>query len=166
MKLRQARGFAATFVFLCVSLSIGSAQFGGLINKAKEKIDRTKREADTNTRKAQPVTSRVERAVETFAPWSPQEEEEIGAPAAAKMIAMFGTYDEPRLTRYVNLVGRAVSQFAPRQPNYRFAVLDTDIIGAFALPSGYIFITKAAIEGMNNEAELAGAFGHEVIHVS
>ena len=97
----------------CASLSVSNAQFGGLINKAKEKIDKANREVDRNTDKAKPVATRVERAADTFASWSPQEEEEIGTAAAAKMIAMFGTYDEPRLVRYLNLVGSAIAQFAP-----------------------------------------------------
>src|SRR5262249_12174510 len=49
---------------------------------------------------------------------------------------------------------------------YRFGILDTDIVGAFALPGGFIFITKQALLGMTNEAQLAGALGHEIVHVS
>ena len=49
---------------------------------------------------------------------------------------------------------------------YRFGVLDSEIVGAFALPGGFIFITKTAHEGMTNEAQLAGALGHEIVHVS
>jgi len=82
------------------------------------------------------------------------------------MIAMFGVIETPALVRYVNLVGQAVAQYAPRQVPYRFGILDSDIVGAFALPGGFIFITKTAIEGMTNEAQLAGALGHEVVHVS
>jgi predicted Zn-dependent protease len=66
----------------------------------------------------------------------------------------------------VNLVGQAVAQYAPRQVPYRFGILDSEIVGAFALPGGFIFITKTAIAGMNNEAQLAGALGHEIVHVS
>src|SRR4029077_14373066 len=67
---------------------------------------------------------------------------------------------------YVNLVGQSVAQFATRPLPYRFGVLDTDMIGAFALPGGYGFITKRALGGMTNEAQLAGALGHEVEHAS
>ena len=79
---------------------------------------------------------------------------------------MFGLLDSPKVQSYVNLVGSAVAQFAPRQVPYRFAVLNTDVIGAFAIPGGYIFITRAAMDAMKSEAELAGALGHEIIHVS
>ncbi len=149
----RTRRVAAIAVF--ISSGLVHAQFGGLINKAKEKID-----------KARPVTDRAQRASETFQDWNTAEEQEIGGAAAAKMIAIFGLVDNPPMVRYVNLVGQSVAQFASRQMPFRFAVLDTDIVGAYALPGGYIFITRQALAGMKNEAELAGALGHEIIHVS
>ncbi|MGH9659432.1 MAG: M48 family metalloprotease [Bryobacteraceae bacterium] len=142
-------------ILILLAAAAGSAQFGGLINKAKEKMQ-----------KAKPVTDRAERAAATFRPWSAEEEQEIGAATAAKMIAIFGLVEVPKVTRYVNLVGGAVAQFAPRQMPYRFGVLDTDIVGAFAIPGGYIFITRAALTGMTSEAQLAGALGHEIVHAS
>lgn len=145
-------GFAASAVLL-------NAQFGGVLNRAKQKIDDA-------TRKAKPVTDRAERAAENYRVWTPEEEQQIGEATAAKMIAMFGVVDSPKLVRYVNLVGQAVAQFAPRQVPYRFEVLDADIVGAFALPGGFIFITKMALEGMNDESQLAGALGHEILHVA
>ncbi|MEO7653117.1 MAG: M48 family metalloprotease, partial [Bryobacteraceae bacterium] len=142
-------------IALCSAPTLMHAQFGGILNRAKDKIDR-----------ARPVTDRAQRASETFQDWSTSEEQEIGAATAAKMIAIFGLVDNPALLRYVNLVGQSVAQFASRQLPYRFAILDTDIVGAYALPGGYIFLTRQALSGMKNEAELAGALGHEIIHVS
>jgi predicted Zn-dependent protease len=136
-----------------------NAQFGGILNKAKEKMDKAQQ-------KAKPVSDRAERMAENFTAWTPQEEQEIGEATAAKMIAMFGVIETPQLVRYVNLVGQSVAQYAPRQVPYRFGILDSDIVGAFALPGGFIFITKTALEGMTNEAQLAGALGHEIVHVS
>jgi predicted Zn-dependent protease len=140
-----------------VSALLANAQFG--LGKLKDKVNGA-------TQKAKPVTDRTERAVENFTAWTPQEEQQIGEATAAKMIAMFGVVDSPKLVRYVNLVGQSVAQYAPRQVPYRFGVLDSEIVGAFALPGGFIFITKTAIEGMSNEAQLAGALGHEIVHVS
>jgi predicted Zn-dependent protease len=136
-----------------------NAQFGGVLDRARRKVE------DAQS-KAKPVTDRAEKAVETYAAWTPEQEQEIGAATAAKMVAVFGVVDSPKLVKYVNLVGSAVARNAPRQVPYRFGVLDSDIVGAFALPGGYIFITRAAIESMDNEAQLAGALGHEIIHVS
>jgi predicted Zn-dependent protease len=150
---------AAAILFLtCGAALLMNAQFGGL-GKLRDKVDGAKQ-------KAKPASDRAERAVENYTAWTPQEEQDIGTATATKMVAMFGVVDEPKLARYVNLVGQAVAQNAPRQVPYRFAILDSDIVGAFALPGGFIFITKTAIEGMTNEAQLAGALGHEVIHVS
>lgn len=142
---------------LCASVL--PAQLGGILNRAKSKVDAAKQ-------KAAPVTDRAQKAVDTFKPWSEAEEQEIGEAAAMKMVAMFGLVDNPKQTRYVNLVGQAVAQFASRQVPYRFAILDTEIVNAFALPGGYIFITRAALASMSNEAQLAGALAHEIVHVS
>jgi predicted Zn-dependent protease len=151
----------ATSILALAGLSsvLLNAQFGGILNRAKEKVEGAKQ-------KAKPVSDRAERAVDNFTLWTPQEEQEIGDATAAKMIAMFGIVDTPKLVKYVNLVGQSVAQYAPRQVPYRFGILDSEIVGAFALPGGFIFITKTAIEGMESEAQLAGALGHEVVHVS
>src|ERR1035437_7481961 len=103
-----------------------SAQFGNILNKAKEKIAK---------------------ANDTFQPWSAQEEKDIGAAGAAKMVAVFGLVEDPKIVRYVNLVGQTVGQYASRQLPWRFGILDSDIVGAYALPGGYIFITRAALSG-------------------
>jgi predicted Zn-dependent protease len=152
------RRAVSILVLSAVSALLANAQFGGL-GRLKDKVNGA-------TQKAKPVTDRGERAIENFTAWTPQEEQLIGEATAARMIAMFGVVDSPKLVRYVNLVGQSVAQYAPRQVPYRFGILDSEIVGAFALPGGFIFITKTAIEGMNNEAQLAGALGHEIVHVS
>lgn len=133
------------------------AQFGGVFNKAKDKLDQA-------TQKTKPVTDRAEKAADTFQPWSPQDEQEIGQAGAAKMVAIFGLVDDPAIVKYVNLVGNTVAQYASRSLPWRFGILDTNIVGAYALPGGYIFITRGALAGMTNEAQLAGALGHEITH--
>jgi predicted Zn-dependent protease len=150
-------------VMLCLSLFAlaASAQFGGLggIGKIKDKLDEAKN-------KAKPATDRAQKAADTFTAWTPEEEESIGGAGAAKMIAMFGLVDNEKAEKYVNLVGASVAQFASRPMTFRFAILDSEIAGAFALPGGYIFITRGAVTSMKNEAQLAGALGHEVIHAA
>jgi predicted Zn-dependent protease len=141
---------------LAIALA-ADAQFGNVFNKAKEKLDQAQQ-------KAKPVTERAQRAADTFEPWSAKDEQEIGAAGAAKMVAVFGLVEDPKIVRYVNLVGQTVGQFASRQLPWRFGVLDADIVGAYALPGGYIFITRAALSGMTSEAQLAGALGHEITH--
>ena len=147
-----------------VFLSAAWAQIPGLPNIPG--TDSVKGKIDAATGKTKPITDRATRATDALTPWTPEEEKEIGEAAAAKMIAMFGLVDDAALQKYVNLVGQAVSQFAPRPLPYRFGALDTNIVGAYALPGGYIFITRGALAGMQNEAQLAGALGHEIDHAS
>ncbi|HEY2806961.1 MAG TPA: M48 family metalloprotease, partial [Gemmatimonadales bacterium] len=66
-----------------------------------------------------------------------------------------------------NLVGLAVAGVDPREDVvYRFAVLETPDVNAFAAPGGYIFVTRGALDLMESESELAGVLGHEVGHVN
>ena len=143
--------------------AIASAQFGipniPGAGTVKDKID-------SSTQKTKPVTDRAQRASDTFAAWPAEQEQQIGEAAAQKLVALFGMVDDPALEKYVNLVGLSVAQFAQRPLPYRFGILDTDIVGAYALPGGYIFITRRAIAGMTNEAQLAGTLGHEIQHAS
>jgi predicted Zn-dependent protease len=112
------------------------------------------------------VTDRAERAADTFTPWTAEEEQQIGEAAAEKMVALFGLTNAPELQRYVNLVGAAVARYASRELPWRFGVLNTEIVGAYALPGGYIFITRGSLASMSNEAQLAGALGHEIEHAA
>ena len=77
---------AAVLAFAAFSALLLNAQFGGLINKAKDKMDGAKQ-------KAKPVSDRAERAVDNFTLWTAEEEQEIGEATATKMVAMFGAVD-------------------------------------------------------------------------
>jgi len=140
-----------------LAVSAASAQFG--LDKIKDKINST-------NQKTKPVTDRAEKAAETFTPWTPEEEQAIGEASAEKMVAIFGLTDAPGVQRYVNLVGSSVARYASRELPWRFGVLDTEIVGAFALPGGYIFITRGSLVSMTNESQLAGALGHEIEHAA
>jgi beta-barrel assembly-enhancing protease len=98
--------------------------------------------------------------------WTPEEEQMIGNRAAAKLIHVFGVYNNPDMNKYVQMVGSTVAQFGNRSDvTYHFAILDTDIANAFAMPGGYVFVTRGALRNMKNESELAGVLAHEVAHV-
>jgi predicted Zn-dependent protease len=96
-----------------------------------------------------------------------EKERQIGRDVAATVAGRYGVVNDPALTDYVNLVGTVVAQQSPRYTElpFRFAVLDTDEINAFATPGGYVFVTRGALELMDSEAELAGVLGHEIAHV-
>lgn len=103
----------------------------------------------------------------TLLPISTDKEIEIGRGIAATIAGRYPVSQDTALTAYVNLVGLAVAGEAPRPDiAYRFAVLETPDINAFAAPGGYIFVTRGALALMQNEAELAGVLAHEVGHVN
>jgi beta-barrel assembly-enhancing protease len=95
------------------------------------------------------------------------DEIEIGTAVSEKVRARYGVVQDPAVHRYVTLVGMALASESTR-PNlpWKFIVLDTDGVNAFAAPGGFIHITRGALGLMTNEAELAGVLGHEIIHVT
>src|SRR3954465_14745374 len=112
------------------------------------------------------VMNKGSKVAEASRAWTPEEEQMIGNRAAAKLIHVFGVYNNPDMNKYVQMVGSTVAQFGTRNDvTYHFAVLDTDIANAFAMPGGYIFVTRGALRNMKNESELAGVLAHEVAHV-
>ena len=100
-------------------------------------------------------------------PIGPEKEQEIGFGIAATVAGRYPLVDDPELIRYVNLVGQAVAQQSIRYGEipFRFGVLDTEDVNAFAAPGGYIFVTRGALGVMESEAALAGVLAHEVAHV-
>ncbi len=92
---------------------------------------------------------------------------QIGRAAAARVAGRFGVDSDPALTRYITLIGTAVANASNRADlPYRFAVLDTDEINAFATPGGFVFVTRGAIRQARDEAQIAGILGHEIAHIS
>ncbi len=91
----------------------------------------------------------------------------FGKEVAARILGKFRLYDDEKATRYVNLIGKGLASYSSRpEIEFRFAVIDTDMINAFAAPGGYIFITKGTLETIDNESQLAGVIAHEITHVT
>ena len=83
------------------------------------------------------------------------------------IIAQYGVYDDPELQSYVNKIGQKLAAKSHRKHlKYHFTVLDSPDINAFALPGGYIYITRGIMAYLNSEAEIAGVLGHEIGHVT
>lgn len=76
-------------------------------------------------------------------------------------------YTDEAANKYVNLVGQAVAKSASHRPQikYKFGILDSYEINAFACPGGYIFLTKGLLALLKNENELAAVLAHEIGHV-
>ncbi len=94
------------------------------------------------------------------------EELRFGREVAARVIARYGLYENPKLMKYVNLVGHALSRNTNRpELEFHFAILNTDEINAYAAPGGYVFVTRGALLKMRDESELAGVLAHEMGHI-
>jgi predicted Zn-dependent protease len=79
---------------------------------------------------------------------------------------MGGKIANDALQNYVNSVGQKVASVSHRRSwQYHFTALDDDMVNAFALPGGYIFITKGMLNELTTESQLASVLGHEVAHV-
>lgn len=95
------------------------------------------------------------------------EEAQLGAEVSQRIRARYGVVQDQAVHRYVTLVGTALAQTSAKPAlGWKFIVLDTDAVNAFAAPGGYVHITKGALANLKNESELAGVLGHEIIHVT
>ncbi len=109
-----------------------------------------------------PVTGK-----QNFTLMSEAEEMRTGRKADADVRKQYGVYNSATLQTYVNEVGQNLAKKSHRpQLNFQFAVVDSPQINAFALPGGYVYITRGLLAYLNSEAELAAVLGHEIGHVT
>ncbi len=98
---------------------------------------------------------------------SPRQEAQVGAGEHEKIKAQYGFYENPALQAYVNSVGAKVTAQTERPDvSYQFFILDSPIVNAFALPGGYIYVSRGLLALANNEAELAAVLSHETGHIT
>lgn len=98
---------------------------------------------------------------------SEEAEIEMGRNAAPEVLKEFSRYDNAELQAYVQRVGEELAAHSHRANLvYRFTVLDSADVNAFALPGGYIYITRGLLAYLNSEAQLAAVLGHEIGHVT
>lgn len=109
-----------------------------------------------------PVTGRTE-----LTTMSPAQEAALGKQAAAQVEREIGLVRDPRLVAYVEEIGRRLAARSPRQDvTYRFAVADMPEANAFALPGGWVYVSRGLLALANSEDELANVIGHEIGHVA
>ena len=98
---------------------------------------------------------------------SEQQEIQMGQQGAQQVAQEIGLIGDQALQQYVQSVGAGLAAKSER-PNlpWTFRVVDDPSPNAFALPGGYIFVTRGLLDLMNNEAELASVVGHEIGHVT
>ena len=91
----------------------------------------------------------------------------MGREADKQISIQYGIYQDKVLQLYVNNIGqKLIAELSdPVFPKYFFKVVDSSEINAFALPGGYVYITRGILALLNSEAELAGVLGHEIGHI-
>jgi predicted Zn-dependent protease len=118
-----------------------------------------------------PVTGRQRAFAFTW-----QEEIALGRQADVEIVREYGIHDDPRLTEYIRRVGEAILAQSHlrregtlpefRETPFTWRVLDTEMVNAFALPGGFVYVTRGLLAHTQNEAQLAVVLGHEVAHVA
>lgn len=112
-----------------------------------------------------PTTGRLQ-----FDTMSRDQEIKLGAEASPQLVSEFGgKVARADLQNYVSQIGMKLAATtegdAPSLP-WEFTLLDSDVINAFALPGGKVFVSRGLVQKMTNEAQLAAVLGHEVGHVT
>lgn len=108
--------------------------------------------------------------------WSWEKEQRIGAQSDEQIVAQFGLIENEELQAYVEEVGQRVLAKSDlrdpgtpekfREAEFHFRVLAAPVVNAFALPGGYVYVTRGLLTHLQNEAQLAVVLGHEITHVA
>ncbi len=101
---------------------------------------------------------------------SPEETKQMGIEAKPAMIQEYGgEVKAPELRRYIQQVGHRLTRHVEdeyKATEWEFITLDSDVINAFALPGGKVFMSRGLLQELNSEAGVAGVLGHEIGHVT
>ena len=98
---------------------------------------------------------------------SEAQEISLGKESDAQIRQEMGVVNDPALQQYIDRIAQPLAKSTER-PNlpWTFTVVDAPAVNAFALPGGYIYVTRGILAHLNSEAELAGVLGHEIGHVT
>lgn len=98
---------------------------------------------------------------------SESDELRLGKSADAQIAKAYGLYQDPALSAYIQSLGKRLAALSHRPDlTYHFRVLDSPVVNAFAVPGGYVYVTRGILAYLNSEAELAGVLGHEIGHIT
>lgn len=113
-----------------------------------------------------PLKDIVGGVLDVSSEWTPEQELQLGREMSAQLLGAKPLYKNNSAQKYVNEVGLWIAmQTSEPQLPWRFGIIDTPNLNAFAAPGGYIFITRGLLLSMHNESELAGVLAHEISHV-
>ena len=98
---------------------------------------------------------------------SSSQEMELGIEADKDIVASYGLYPDEELAAYLEAIGQPMARDSHRpELNFSFKVLDSPVINAFAVPGGFVYVTRGILPYLGSEAELAGILGHEIGHIT
>ena len=98
---------------------------------------------------------------------SEDKEKALGAESHPSVVASMGLYEDKDLTAFINEKGKAMGKVSHRPDvDYKFFIVDSPVVNAFAVPGGYVYFTRGIMAHFNNEAEFAGVLGHEIGHIA
>ena len=91
----------------------------------------------------------------------------MGKAADQEAVAAYGLYPDPKVQAYVERLGKSLAAPSERPDlPWSFKVVDDPAVNAFALPGGYIYVTRGIMTHLRSEAELVAVLGHEIGHVT
>ena len=98
---------------------------------------------------------------------STQQEIEMGGQYASQINQQLPIINDPEANRYINLLGDSIARLTSRTdiPDWKFFIVDSREVNAFAVPGGYIYVNRGLIERTQRMDQLAGVLGHEIGHV-
>jgi beta-barrel assembly-enhancing protease len=97
---------------------------------------------------------------------SQQQEVQMGQEQAAQVNAQLPILQDAQVNSYINQLGNAIAHTTSRADlAWEFRVVNTDVVNAFALPGGFIYVNRGVISRASNESELGSVIGHEIEHV-
>ena len=97
---------------------------------------------------------------------SQEQEVQMGQQTAQQVNAQLPMLRDATVDAYINSLGRAIAHTTSRADlDWHFAVVNSDVINAFALPGGFVYVNRGVISRASNESELAGVLAHEIEHV-
>lgn len=97
---------------------------------------------------------------------STQQEIELGTDYSRQINAQLPLINDPEVVRYVNVLGDSIARVADtRNLDWRFYIVDSPDVNAFALPGGFVYVNRGLIERTTHMNQLAGVLGHEIGHV-
>jgi beta-barrel assembly-enhancing protease len=152
--------------------SSGEFDFGKVLEsmgqepQKKKKSEPASSQASGQSSTQQPGSAQ-QPAINLFGKTSVEDEVRIGKQVSGDLLGAAPLVKDDTLQQYVNTVGRWVSMQSNRQDlPWKFGVIESEDINAFAAPGGFVFLTKGLYKRLNSEAELAGVLAHEVAHVA